>query len=131
MNHKWIIKVEIVLTCERGVYSHACAESHIASRNHSIVVSNLRLIPLTENYLKLCREQFIFLLYTISDVIIKKKSIIDYKKNSFHPLPLNISIFFVNSQGNVINLSSIIDVVGFRKNAQCTYNFVKLYKSSA
>ena len=65
MNYEWIMRVEIVLTCERDVYFHACAEAYIASRIHNIVVTNLRLIPLTENYLKLCREQFIVLLYTI------------------------------------------------------------------
>ena len=56
--------------------SSACAEAYIASRNSSI---KLKSHIADRRPLKLFREQFIVLLYTISDKPFKKKKI-DYRQ---------------------------------------------------
>ena len=58
-------RVEIVLTCERSVYPHTCAEGFIASRNHG---SNKVLTHISDRELfKTILRQIVVVLYTNSE----------------------------------------------------------------
>ena len=103
MNHKWIMRVESVLTCARGVYSHACAEAYTASQNHRSNKRKTHTAALTKKKLS----------KIVPGTIYYKKN--RYKKELFPPsssnsqyilcsLPLILSIYCVNIEGNVINL---------------------------